>query len=77
MASNNNTNNIEMSTDRPEQDLNVLEANQKEVTPTIDAQAGVQKIEAVTLAWSKKSLYVALALYVYNCLFTLRARLTV
>ena len=60
-----NTNNIEMSAERPEQDLRVLEADQKEVTPTIDAQAGVQKIEAVTLAWSKKSLYVALALYVF------------
>jgi hypothetical protein len=30
--------------------------NDKDVVPTEDAQHGVQKMEAVTLAWTKKSL---------------------
>jgi hypothetical protein len=32
--------------------------------PVEDAQNGVQKIEAVTLAWSKSSLYLVLCLYI-------------
>ncbi|OAA56270.1 siderochrome-iron transporter MirB [Niveomyces insectorum RCEF 264] len=39
-----------------------IELDQKEVTPVADAQAGVQKIEAITLTWSKPSLYAALVL---------------
>ena len=35
----------------------------EESKPTQDAQAGVQKIEAVTLAWSKESVYTTLILY--------------
>ena len=31
--------------------------------PAEDAQAGVKKIEAVTLAWSRGSMYTALVLY--------------
>ncbi|CAK7206638.1 hypothetical protein SEUCBS139899_009440 [Sporothrix eucalyptigena] len=56
--------NIEMANDgeRRQEDAAGLEAGQKEVTPTIDAQTGVQKIEAVTLAWSRKSLFLALGL---------------
>lgn len=38
----------------------------EEVTPSADAQIGVQKIEAVTLAWSRKSLYLVLALYAFS-----------
>ena len=49
---------------QPADDLTGLEAGQKEVTPTTEAQAGVQKIEAVTLAWSRTSMFTALALYV-------------
>lgn len=36
-------------------------------TPTHDAQLGVQKIEAITLAWTKKSLAALLIMYV-SCL---------
>ena len=55
---------IEMADGDRREDLNHLEADQKQVTPTIDAQTGVQKIEAVTLAWSRSSLFLALGLYV-------------
>lgn len=34
----------------------------EEAKPSIDAQNGVQKIEAVTIAWSKTSLYLVLIL---------------
>ena len=34
------------------------------VLPTVDAQRGVQKMEATTLAWTKKSLAAILILYV-------------
>ncbi|KAF9895316.1 hypothetical protein FE257_000220 [Aspergillus nanangensis] len=38
-------------------------SNEKEkVTPTEDAQAGVKKIEAVTLAWSRRTMYGVLVL---------------
>ncbi|KAJ5738082.1 siderochrome-iron transporter MirB [Penicillium malachiteum] len=37
----------------------------KEVKPTEDAQDGVQKIEAVTLAWSRQSVYLCLHLAPY------------
>ena len=40
------------------------ELAQKDLLPTEDAQRGVQKIEAVTLAWSKKSLATVLILYI-------------
>ncbi|KAL1896119.1 hypothetical protein Sste5346_004861 [Sporothrix stenoceras] len=55
---------IEMADDgnNRREDLNALEADQKQVQPTIEAQTGVQKIEAVTLAWSRSSLFLALAL---------------
>ena len=33
-----------------------------ESKPTEDAQAGVQKIEAVTLSWSKASVFITLVL---------------
>ncbi|CAK7226143.1 hypothetical protein SBRCBS47491_006130 [Sporothrix bragantina] len=56
--------NIEMAVEPQPQieEPSGLEAGQKEVTPTIDAQTGVQKIEAVTLAWSRTSLFIALGL---------------
>lgn len=37
---------------------------QKDEKPSEDAQNGVKKMEAVTLAWSKKSLAAVLMLYV-------------
>lgn len=37
-----------------------------EVVPTADAQHGIQKIEAVTLTWSKKSLAALLIKYVFD-----------
>lgn len=37
---------------------------QKDEKPSEDAQNGVRKMEAVTLAWSKKSLAAVLILYV-------------
>lgn len=36
----------------------------KELQPTPDAQRGVQRMEAVTLAWTKTSLAALLVLYV-------------
>lgn len=35
------------------------EINSLEKVPSADAQAGVRKVEAVTLTWSKKDLYIA------------------
>lgn len=40
------------------------EVNEAE-KPSEDAQAGVKKIEAVTLAWSKRTAWVILVLYVF------------
>ncbi len=36
-----------------------------EEKPSEDAQNGVEKIEAVTLAWSRSSLYLVLVLYAF------------
>lgn len=48
------------------------ELKDKIETPTPDAQLGVQKIEAITLAWTKKSLAALLIMYASrffpNCL---------
>ncbi len=38
----------------------------KDEKPAENAQSGVQKIEAVTLAWSKSSVYILLVLYVIS-----------
>lgn len=38
----------------------------KDEKPAENVQSGVQKIEAVTLAWSKSSVYVLLVLYVHR-----------
>jgi hypothetical protein len=35
------------------------ETNSLDQIPSVDAQAGVRKVEAVTLTWSKKDLYIA------------------
>jgi hypothetical protein len=35
------------------------DANSLEKIPSVDAQAGVKKVEAVTLTWTKNELYVA------------------
>lgn len=35
------------------------DTNSLEKIPSADAQAGVRKVEAVTLTWSKKDLYIA------------------
>lgn len=49
-------------------DANVEKDPKDEIeTPTHDAQLGVQKIEAITLAWTKKSLAALLIMYV-SCL---------
>lgn len=40
--------------------------SQEDTTPTEDAQLGVKKIEAVTLAWSKTALAGVLILYVFS-----------
>lgn len=49
-----------------------MELKDKIETPTPDAQLGVQKIEAITLAWTKKSLAALLIMYALpflpNCL---------
>ncbi|CAK7221361.1 hypothetical protein SCUCBS95973_004468 [Sporothrix curviconia] len=56
--------NVEMAAEQKptREEPTALEAGQKEVTPTTEAQIGVQKIEAVTLAWSRTSLFIALGL---------------
>lgn len=41
-----------------------IPSRDEKAKPTEEAQIGVQKIEAVTLAWSKKSVYIILGLYV-------------
>lgn len=41
----------------------------EEAKPSEDAQAGVKKIEAVTLAWSKKTAFAVLVLYVLSPFF--------
>jgi hypothetical protein len=38
------------------QHANTIEDDKEEIVPDQDAQVGVQKIEAVTLVWTKKSL---------------------
>jgi hypothetical protein len=38
---------------------NTDDANSLEKIPSVDAQAGVKKVEAVTLTWTKNELYVA------------------
>lgn len=50
--------------DREAQILPDDSKNFEDVVPTQDAQTGVQKIEAVTLTWTKKSLAGLLILYV-------------
>lgn len=35
------------------------DVNSLEKVPTADAQAGVRKVEAVTLTWTKQELYIA------------------
>lgn len=63
---------IEMADGGRRDAVHNLEADQKQITPTIEAQTGVQKIEAVTLAWSRSSLFLALGLYVPPPLFTFK-----
>jgi hypothetical protein len=41
--------------------VNDVSSNEQE-KPAEDAQAGVKKIEAVTIAWSKKSAYLLLVM---------------
>lgn len=51
------------------------ELTKDEEKPSEDAQNGVEKIEAVTLAWSRSSLYLVLVLYAFppvTCLQRLR-----
>ena len=37
------------------------DVNSLEKVPSVNAQAGVRKVEAVTLSWTKKELYIAYA----------------
>ena len=56
----------QINVDDREADIPITEIHSsKDVTPAEDAQGGVQKIEAVTLAWSRKSVYICLGLYVF------------
>lgn len=55
----------EITSDGKETGANFADYQTKEELPTEDAQPGVQKIEAVTLAWTKKSLAALLCLYVF------------
>merc|ERR1711939_1189717 len=52
----------EITSDSKEGGANFADYQTKEELPTEDAQPGVQKIEAVTLAWTKKSLAALLCL---------------
>ncbi|OJJ45203.1 hypothetical protein ASPZODRAFT_167678 [Penicilliopsis zonata CBS 506.65] len=52
--------------------------DEKEMRPATDAQTGVQKIEAVTLAWGKTSLYIMLVLiWLLNLVNNFRATVLV
>ena len=55
----------EITSDSKVGGANFADYQTKEELPTEDAQPGVQKIEAVTLAWTKKSLAALLCLYVF------------
>lgn len=51
-----------IASDNKQVDVDLSDYQTKEEMPTADAQPGVQKIEAVTLAWTKKSLAALLGL---------------
>ena len=51
-----------IATDNKQVATDFADYQTKEELPTQDAQPGVQKIEAVTLAWTKKSLAALLGL---------------
>lgn len=52
------------------EDVDFVDDTIKAEVPSEDAQGGVQRMEAVTLAWSKKELLAMLLLYVFPLQFT-------
>jgi hypothetical protein len=45
-------------------DMNELPTGKEDTKPSENAQSGVQKIEAVTISWSRGSMFTVLILYV-------------
>ena len=48
-------------------DDNAADLKQEQELPDLDAQRGVQKVEAVTLSWTRKSLAAMLIMYARPC----------